>query len=407
MSAANTEQKGAPKGVKVLSLKEAPGYRSALLKLIDATFPKGSPVSRNIRVDEEFALLLRPENAERNLFIINEALPKHSFPSWPVVSAASYRPFEFRLKGRPLPLKCAGIGLVVTAPEHQRMGYGNLIQTEIETRAHKNDGALFSVLWSDLVQFYTKLGYVAAGAEMQWQFDSADLDILKKRLEAEVPRPSEFHIAPLSNIAMIEEIYKNSSIGPQRNFSSYQELLNLPDTYAYGAFVKDPKQIQPKLVAYAFMGKARDLRDTLHEVLGEPRALPHLLTHLVPHCVSGLRVYQPVNSPMMAALEHWLGAGTKNALSFFKVIDGPGLVDWLEKARVMGPGFGLTSNKEGFQLLNRHITFFESQDYGHLLQLFFGPWNISEMEGLPGALQSNAKALPSPLPIYFWGFDSV
>jgi GNAT superfamily N-acetyltransferase len=393
--------------MKVFSLQEAPQYRSAFLRLIDAVFPKGSPTQRAVRVDEEFALLLAPENASRNLFIIDESLPKNSFPYWPVVAAASFKPYEFHFKGRPIPMRCAGIGLVVTSPEHQRKGYGYIIQNEIEKRAHDQDGALFTVLWSDLVQFYSKLGYVAAGTEMQWQLDKQDLDLLKKRLNAELPTTGQFHIRPLHNLSATKELYQNFGVGPARNFEDYSGLLDLPNTLSLGAYISDPQHIHPKLVAYAHMGKARDLRDTLHEFVGNPKAFPFLLNALLPHTLSGLRVYHPAESALLPTMEHWIGPGTKNALSFFKVIDGPGLVAWLEAARYMPAGFGIAAGPKGFQLLNRHITFFESTDYGHLLQLFFGPWKISEMEDLPSELKTHARILPTPLPVYFWGFDSV
>lgn len=398
----------APLGsAKILTLKEAPQYRSAVLKLIDSVFPKGSPVQRSVRVDEEFALLLNPANAERNLFIIDESLPKHSFPSWPVVASASYRPVEFHFRGRPIPLRCVGIGLVVTAPNCQRKGFGHLIQSEIERRALEKDHALFSVLWSDLVQFYLKLGYVAAGSEMQWQFDSNDLEKVVSTLNADRSSWSQFEIMPLSNFKICEPLYTALGIGPKRDFKEYEALLKLPDTFAYGAFQKKPGQKTSELKGYAIMGKARDLRDTLHEFVGNVKTFAPLFLKLKEHAVSGMRVCQPCESPYMAQLESYLGRGTKNAMCFFKVIDGPGLVEWLSLARYLGQGFGISQTNQGFQLLNRHITFFESQDYGHLLQLFFGPWKISELEDLPHDLKSRAAGLPGPLPLFFWGFDSV
>jgi GNAT superfamily N-acetyltransferase len=132
-------------------------------------------------VEQEFSLLLSLANAKNTLFLSEE---RESTAAPKVLAAASYRPFDFMMgrKGAPpLAHRSAGIGLVVTDPGEQRRGYGYRLQQEIERRA-QDDGALVTVLWSDLVQFYTKLGYLVAGTELQWQLDKQELELLRARL---------------------------------------------------------------------------------------------------------------------------------------------------------------------------------------------------------------------------------
>ena len=385
---------------QITTLKESPQHRNALIKLIEENFPKGSPTEHAARVQDEFHLLLGQHNEDRVLMLVDEHLPHGTLSTHPIVACASYKIFDVKVKGSRKTLKCAGIGLVVTHKNYQRQGYGHRIQAEIEQRAQK-EGALLCILWSDLVSYYTGLGYLIAGTEMQWQLDVSDLNILKRRLEAEVHSP--YVVEPLKNYEPVKNIFEESGFGPQRNFAEYEPLFELPNTYAFAAKNKPTQKIE----GYAIMGKARDMRDTIHEIVGSPACVGTLLKEMVKFCASGLRVQIPTQSPLNTELEHWLGKGTKSALAFFKVLQGPQLAEWIQSAGILPAGIGITSHVKGFTLLNRHIAFFESQDFGHLVQLFLGPWSVSELEDLPSGLLAHLGSSAEPIALYFFGFDSV
>ena len=103
-----------------------------------------------------------------------------------------------------------------------------MIQTEIERRAHQKDRALFSVLWSDLVQFYSKLGYVAAGSEIQWQLDTKEIETISAKMLQEKDDWSRFIIRPLLNFKSVEKLYTTLNIGPKRDFAFYESLIDPP-----------------------------------------------------------------------------------------------------------------------------------------------------------------------------------
>lgn len=379
------------------SLAERPQKKSQLLQLIGDTFPKGSPVSRENFIEDEFALIFAPENLARVLFIEHESTGK-------VVATAAYCPFEFSLLPKAPFLKAAGLGLFVTHPEFQRRGLGYTLEKNLEERARR-EGILIGVLWSELVQFYTKLGYMVAGSELQWQLDRSECELLGQRLRLE--GKSDLQIEPLKDFSSVEHLYKGFGRGPLRGESqkrSFQKLLSLSNTFAFCA--RDPQK--NTLVGYALMGKGRDLRDTVHELVGYTSCVGPLLGECLKHIESSLRVHQPVGSPLVKELEHWLGTGSKQAMGFVKVLDGPKLSEWIMKSGYLPSGIGIVPQANGFRLLNRHTVFFESQDFGHLCQLFFGPWDVSELEGLPETFSEAEKSsMPKPLPLYFWGFDSV
>lgn len=136
-----------------------------------------------------------------------------------------------------------------------------------KTRSRKRSRTL--VLSSDLVQFYGKLGYFAAGSEKQWQLDAQDLIRIESEMNKEKIKWEKFQILPLDSFDRAKELYRVSpNIGPQRNFALYDELLTLPNTYAYAAYERKAGSIVPELKAYGVMGKARDLRDTISRISG-------------------------------------------------------------------------------------------------------------------------------------------
>src|SRR5687768_13070675 len=133
----------------VRSLSDAPEKTGEVLKLINECFPQGASVSRPVPVEEEFGLLLSPRNRARVLF--------GCAPDGQVACAAAWSPFEFRLPGFPVPLRAAGLGLIVTGEDFRQQGYSKLLQRQIEERAIA-EGCMLSVLWSDLLSFYQRMG---------------------------------------------------------------------------------------------------------------------------------------------------------------------------------------------------------------------------------------------------------
>jgi predicted acetyltransferase len=389
------------KTARLVDLKEAPQYKAAYLRLIDETFPKGSPTKNHSSAEAEFPLLLDQENHSRCLLLVDEDQPKEKFSTWPVIAGASYRIFDFQLKGLSLPFRCAGIGLVNTHPSFQRKGYGHTIQSAVEARAQK-EGALCTVLWSDLVTYYQGLGYLVAGSEFHWQFSKSDFVKIREKLESTFVDPPG-KTETLNDFSKVYPCYLKFHLGPKRNPALYTKLLKLPNTYAVAFTATGDKEP----CTYAVMGKARDLRDTLHELVGDAKGVRPLLRRLLQDCESGLRVYHPTDSALNRELKSVLGEGSKSGMAFFKVINGPQLVKWFQGSGALSQDITISDSENGFQLTKGEVTFFESRDYGHLVQLFFGPWKINELEEIPDELQNHLSGKDKSLGIYFWGLDSV
>ena len=153
------------------------------------------------------------------------------------------------------------------------------------------------------------------------------------------------------------------------------------------------------------------MRDFVHELIGDKKYVGPLLQAALAKAEKSLRVQQPLGSPLTEEIEHWLGPAQKSALAFFKVLNLEAFIKWLNQAAVLPMGVRIDmithdSAPSSFVLRNSKGIFFESNDSAHLLQLFFGPWEVCEMEGLHPLLTSSLAG-SRLAPFYFWGLDSV
>lgn len=376
-------------------LAESPQLRASTHRLIEKIFPTGSESSTTASLDCEFCLLLDEKNAKRVLVLNSEKGP---------LASASYRVFDVRVPGSPSSLRVAGVGLVVTDSEARGHGYARQLQLEIEKRATA-EGCVLSVLWSDLADFYSKMGYIVAGTELQWHLEEEEIGLLGDRLAFETPSPSAFEVRPLESLNWIQPLYDQLGFGPERSFRDYAPLLTLPETGGLGAWKGE------RLRGYLLYGKARDLRHTVHELVAEDRAaVPALLQAVLPRLPKQLRVHLPMGSLLESEISHWLGTAEKSGLAFFKILNPTAFTAWITQSKRLPSG--VRAFAEGSHLfLSRDgpkgpEVFFETDDPAHLAQLFLGPWRVDELEGLPPLLKDKLAGT-IPAPVYFWGFDSV
>lgn len=364
----------------IFQLSRKPELIGATLALIEKTFPVGEAVDRPIALVDEFALLLSPQNLTRSFVIVEGKT---------VLAHVAYRLFEFQMNHFKQPLSCAGIGLVVTDPDHQKQGLGAELIAYAEKMAVA-EGAVLTSLWTGQHEFFAKQGYMLAGTELQWELPPGALTQLRS------VRP--YQVKPLTNFRETIPLHTKQKIGPlRREMDAFEKLFRLPQTYSFGAYEGQ------RLAAYAFVGKARDLRGVVHEIIGEEDAALALLSQMQPPPQS---ISLAATSPLRTVFEQHFGAPQKAAHAYFKVVEPRRLVDWFNQGSFLGTELKLSINKTTFKIEKNSQLLFESPDAAHLLQLFFGPWRASEMSDLPAELAQALEKLPL-IPLYFWGFDSV
>jgi GNAT superfamily N-acetyltransferase len=379
----------------VRSLDQHPERTTEVFDLIKRCFPQGAPVDREIAPEHEFALLLAPSNRHRVFF--------GCAPDGSIACAAAWTSFEFRLPRFGLPLKAAGLGLIVTGEAFRQQGYSRMLQKHIEEKAIA-EGCALAVLWSDLLSFYQRLGYTIAGRELEWLVEGESRQRLEHRLKDESARQGwDVRALTPEQLPAVLELYTRQGLGPRREASAYLAALDWPNSWAWGAFHKGAKVP----AAYALMGKSRDLRDTVHEICGDAKAVGALLGAASAHAQKSLHLQAHPLTPLKEEITHWLGEPRLRPLGFFKVLDPRVFAAWVLGGDYLPLGASVrVSDDASWSLLKQGRPAFTSADPAHLAQIFLGPYKPGEIEGLPFEATNLLQGL-EPLDFYFWGLDSV
>ena len=379
------------------SLLSSPESRDSLLSLLEENFPKGAEQTQALKFEKEFSALLNEDNLDRVLFVEEEGT---------LASTLTWKPYTLH-DGTP----AACIGLVVTHPEHRKKGLSRALILEAEKQA-KAYGAAIICLWSDLVDFYFNLGYTLAGSELSWDLSQSP-DIHK----FEISSSTNFRDAVNEDISTLQKIYSEQKVGPHRKTVDFERQLS--QTHATSLMAESP---QNNLIAYAFTGKGRDLRNVIHEIAGDHELFTDLLKKTYNDVKSkdtsaDVRLQFPFTHPKTTWLEHTLGAADQGAVCFAKVLDLGRIINsinnqlslvGLKDLKVIMKTESLDIDKDiiPWALEKNGEAIFLSPDPAHLLQIFMSPWPLENLEGL------NAETLQAlenwaPFPLYFWGMDSV
>ncbi len=383
----------------VIDLSERPELRAAVLELMAQIFPQGAAQSAPRSFSEEFAALLEDNSSERILALVQD---DH------VLAALAWKPFELK-QG----LRIAATGLVVTSTEHRKKGHSRTLLQEAERRA-LSEGCAVMCLWSDLLEFYSKQGYVLAGSEISWDLPSAfseEDSAPSEKITRAKPAESGWNIrrATLSDTEALTHLYSQDPYGPQRSMRLFERQLQQSDSPAWVAL-----SAEQKIEVYALAGKGRDLRNIVHELVGEPEAFPALLQIASQELGSSdtypRRIQFPYAHPSAPVLEALLGSGEQGAVCFAKTLDAKTLIAALND-EVSRQGFSVLSlhwldDVNAWVLRDKKQDLFLSPDPTHLLQIFCSPWPLEELEGLPGCTLKRLQGW-EPFPLYFWGADSV
>ena len=185
----------------VQNLSHSPKQKEAVLKLMEDHFPHGADQVEALNFEEEFGTLLHSSNQRRVLFIEEDGQP---------VATTAWRPFEMK-NG----MRIACIGLVCTHKDHRKKGYSKQLLEEAEKMAIKEKSVL-TVLWSDLVDFYFKLGYALCGSEITWNLNAEDFQ------ESDYARVTELNP---SQANMPAALYARDPMGPVRPFEIFQSFF--------------------------------------------------------------------------------------------------------------------------------------------------------------------------------------
>ena len=382
--------------MSIQTLAEFPAKRSEVLALIEEHFPQGAAPTMPTSLEQEFPLLLNPTKAQNNYFIEVDGR---------IAATASSYVADLRIPGYQRPLRIVGIGLVVTHPDFRKQGHSQKLLTHIEQQASRQ-GAMIAVLWSDLVEFYEKQGYMLAGRELTWDVTSLNqLSVSGMDLSShETNTNIQFVKAIASDSEALAELSKNSQIAFFRDATQWSLDLRIPDSETWIA-----KNGENKIFASLSIGKGRDLREVIHEFLGNPAYFVALMDQMEVGGVEIKRLQLPPSSTLTTFLEQQGLKGQVGPLCFAKAIAPRAFASFLNENLFSLYNLKIDFDVNGpiYRIQDSKGVFFESDETAHLIQLALGPWTLDEYEDLHPLVKEKLGPLKLPIGFYLWGFDSV
>ena len=174
-----------------------------------------------------------------------------------VRSACTVLARDFRVAGRRL--RVGLIGSVATDPAWRGRGLATELLAKAEAEL-RTQGCLFALLWAEDPAFYLARGYTPFGAEDDY--------LLVNELIPLLPEPTGVRALAQGDVPFLRELHARHAAHVERSEAEFAALLATP---GMTVLVRERAAApgHPALpVAYACLGKGRDLTDTIHDWAG-------------------------------------------------------------------------------------------------------------------------------------------
>ncbi|MFN7728773.1 MAG: GNAT family N-acetyltransferase [Bdellovibrio sp.] len=290
--------------------------------------------------------------------------------------------------------KAAAIGSVVTDSEHRGQGLSSQILDACLAEAQSQD-CDFAILWTNLYDFYRKVGFELAGFEESVVFEK----------EFAVPHHElTFKNGSQVDSAAILRLYAQHSVGTARNAEEVRKYLQIPKSIVHTAWDK-----KGTLVAYGVEGKGADLTDYVHEWGGSVQALIAMMSHLRRAKARPFTMILPNHSVnLLSQLQRLPVTINQGYLGMIKILKPDVFFTKIQKAaRTLGISDltlerGEGEFKNGFRVgFGGDVRTLPTER--NLVRFVFGP--SEDLGFLPSAAQKSSRLFP--LPLWFWGWDSI
>lgn len=333
-------------------------------------------------ISDEYPTALTPGNLH-NLRIIKDQTQ--------ILSHAVVKPVIIKTRIGLFKVGC--IGSVVTKESHRNQGLSQQVIQECLKMA-KDQGCDFSILWSDMYEFYTKMGFQLAGTEVSIVIDS------------EIQSPQGFRINEGHRVDphALHRVYSQHTVSSVRTIQDFEKYLKIPNSRVYTAW-----NSTNQLVGYAIEGKGVDLQGYIHEWGGNIDALTALFSHIRKTAGRSVTVICPGHSH--ALIKRLESGGAKrvdgylgmiklsNPHSLFNKINRSARQDWgIEQFLIEQKG------NEYFYGVGENI--FKTDREGDIVRLIFGPEKPSEIHDCGPEVNAILDKV-MPVDMWIWGWDSV
>lgn len=335
-------------------------------------------------VPDEYPLALNTANLH-NIRIMTEGQE--------ILSHALLRPLI--LKTPAGLFKVAGIGSVVTHTQYRSQGLSTQVLEDCLAAA-KEQACDLAILWTDLFDFYRRLGFELAGTELTFQ--------IQGELPAAENPGLKFVTGTKIDPAALHRLYGQHTVTSLRTIEDFRRYLEIPNSRIYTAW-----DAQGLLQAYAVEGKGADLQGYIHEWGGGVSKLLPLLNFIYQQTRKPLRMIVPSHSQSLIRRFQEMGMDPHPGhLGMIKMVNPQGLfsrISRFARGSLGIPEFILEKTHTGFAIgIKDHI--YQTSDEKELTRILFGPGRPSENVKIPAEARP-VLDLIFPLRLWIWGWDSV
>ncbi len=360
-------------------LSPNPTEYERVIHFLNQTLRPNSPWS----IAEEYPNALLPNNIH-NISILKDGND--------VVSHAVLKPLV--VKSPHVIFKVGTIGSVVTKEDHRNQGYSHKVIQNCLSLAREQSCDV-AILWTNLYEFYQKIGFELAGYEVSMVFENEFTSPVKKLYRFS----EEKNVSPEALL----RLYSLHSVNSVRSVDDMKKFLNIPNTKLYTAWNTDHQ-----LLAYAVEGKGVDLNGYIHEWGGSVPDLISLISHIRQIKKSPITVIAPKHAQnLIRHLQPYSQFSNEGFLGMMKIINFEQLATKIKRA-MRAEGFAqivLEKHPENyvFGYGENLVTLNHESD---LIRLLFGPLDIQTMDVFT-AETKDVFAKIFPLPLWIWGWDSI
>jgi GNAT superfamily N-acetyltransferase len=290
--------------------------------------------------------------------------------------------------------KAAAIGSVVTNPKCRGQGLSRQILLDCLDEAHRQQ-CDFAILWTDLFDFYRKIGFELAGTEVCLQF--------AKPVILETHKKLSFLQSNRVATDAVLRLYNQHTVTTIRNKEDVAKYLTIPNSAFYTVWSESGQ-----LEAYAVLGKGADFDGYIHEWGGSLPALFYLINRALEVTKKPLNLICPSHSQNMLKQAVQLGARRHDGyLGMIKITNENVFFEKIHRAaRNSGVEHFVLQKNDNHYLIGIGADTMQVANERSLLPIIFGPHPITTFKQL--SEHSNIELSRFlPLPLWLWGWDSI
>lgn len=336
----------------------------------------------NWSIDKEYPTALNLANRHNMNVVVSDNR---------IVSHAVLKPLI--VKSPHMIYKIGAIGSVATHEEFRNQGLSHKILSESLNSARQQNCDV-AVLWTNMFDFYRKLGFELGGYEISLSFEKVlphDTTQYKYSKEKNV------------SVEAISKVYSQHSVGTIRSQDEFRKFLAIPNTQLYTAW-----NLNGTLAAYAIEGKGADLSHYIHEWGGSVTAIKNLIgyiSHIKNHPFHFIAPRHSGN--LLTELKKHADYVNEGYLGMIRITHFEGLAMKLKKAfRNVGVSDFVFEKNNDTILFGCNGDLYTIESEKDLIPLLFGPVDFDHQDIFKPETAQKLKLL-LPLPLWIWGWDSV